>query len=166
MTELRVGAAVLKEALERESEKEERTARAKAEQKHVVQLQAKQVSWRLKYNHYALISFQVKLAFEDDRKQRALHDKLEKERREAREVAAAAAAATGISLPPTPTVGPIRRASQSRPIDVDSDEEIDTDEERPPGAFAGVGHRLTNPPPYAPEGEGEPDQQEQEHQSS
>jgi len=72
-TELRIGAAVLREALDRESEKEERTSRAKAQEKGALSLQAQQ----------------VKLAFEDDRKRKAMQDKLDKERRQAREAAAA-----------------------------------------------------------------------------
>jgi len=127
-TELRVGAAVLKEALDRESEKEERITRVRQERKHDAELQAKQ----------------VKLAFEDDRRRRALHDKLEKERREAREAALAA----GI-LPPAPA----RHPAQHPHLEMDSDGEgeDDDDELRPPGAFSGQGHRLTSPPPYAPD---------------
>jgi len=68
-TELRVGASVLKEALDREIEREERVAHAKREQKALKEIQAKQVM----------------LAYEDDRKRKALYDKLEKERRLARE---------------------------------------------------------------------------------
>ncbi|KAF8592348.1 hypothetical protein K439DRAFT_1266502, partial [Ramaria rubella] len=64
-TELRIGASVIKEALEREAEKEERNIRAKQLQKGDAELQAKQ----------------VRLAFEDDRKRKALQDKLDKERR-------------------------------------------------------------------------------------
>lgn len=43
-TELRVGASVLKEALDRETEREERIAHAKREQKALIELQAKQVN--------------------------------------------------------------------------------------------------------------------------
>jgi hypothetical protein len=53
-------------------------------------------------------SFKVKLAFEDDRKRKALQDKLDRERRIAREIAAAQLAAAGprASSPTSPTLMP------------------------------------------------------------
>ncbi|KAF8484284.1 hypothetical protein JB92DRAFT_2821564 [Gautieria morchelliformis] len=83
--ELRIGASVLREALDRQAEREERTVRAKQSEQDSAELQAKQ----------------VKLAFEDDRKRKALQDKLDRERRIAREIAAAQLAAAGPSSPST-----------------------------------------------------------------
>ncbi|KIJ56665.1 hypothetical protein M422DRAFT_22814 [Sphaerobolus stellatus SS14] len=127
--ELRVGASVLREALERESEKEQRSTRAKQDQKAQVELQAKQ----------------IKLAFEDDRKRRALHDKMEKERREA------LAAAGGVAHPPA-HVHP-HPHPHPHPALEDDEAEDDESEDDIPGsfsAFRGPGHRLDNPPPYVP----------------
>jgi len=76
MTELRVGAAILKEAMELDSEKQERLDRAKREEKAAA----------------AAVASNIKLAFLDDRKTKMLRDQREREQREARAAAAAKAA--------------------------------------------------------------------------
>ncbi|KAF7965210.1 hypothetical protein HWV62_45069 [Athelia sp. TMB] len=73
MTELRIGAAILKEAIELDSEKQERMDRARREEKAAA----------------AAVASNIKLAFLDDRKTKMLRDQREREQREARAVAAA-----------------------------------------------------------------------------
>lgn len=92
MTDLRVGAAILKEAIELDTEKQKRLDQAKREEKAAAAAVASNVrsSYHLCYcigpvNGIA----QVKLAFLDDRKTKSLRDQRERERREARAVAAA-----------------------------------------------------------------------------
>ncbi|KAF8529013.1 hypothetical protein BU17DRAFT_37410 [Hysterangium stoloniferum] len=81
--ELRIGAAVLREHVDKESEKERQRAASKIQEKSAMEMQAKQ----------------VKLAFEDDRKRKAQQDKLDRERRLAREAAVAAQEAAGPASP-------------------------------------------------------------------
>jgi len=69
MEDLRVGAAILKEAIDRETEREERAQRGKEEQKAVA----------------AAAAQNVKLAFLDDRKSKMIRDERDRELREARE---------------------------------------------------------------------------------
>jgi len=70
---LRIGADMLREAVDLGSEKEARAAQAKKEEKTVADAAAEK----------------IRLAFEDDRKMKLLRDELEKERRDARIAAAA-----------------------------------------------------------------------------
>jgi len=71
--QLRIGADMLREALTLVSEREERAAQAKKNEKAVAEAAAEK----------------IRLAFEDDRKRKQLNDALEKERREARIASAA-----------------------------------------------------------------------------
>jgi len=80
--DLRIGAAMLKEALDRETAKEEREVRNREEQKAAA----------------AAVARNVKLAFLDDRKNKMMHDEMERARREAREAAAATGAGAGAGL--------------------------------------------------------------------
>ncbi|CAK5275540.1 unnamed protein product [Mycena citricolor] len=73
MVNLRIGAAMLKEAVELGTQKETRKAHAKKTEKAAIQAAADK----------------VRLAYEDDRKRKLQNDQLEKERRDARMAAAA-----------------------------------------------------------------------------
>jgi len=90
MTDLRIGAAILKEAVELEAVKQERLGRARKEEKAVA----------------AAAANNIKLAFLDDRKTKMLRDQRERERREAQAAAAARE---------TQTVPPISPASSAIP---------------------------------------------------
>jgi len=85
-TDLQIGNAILKEHMERITVNTERTARSVAAQKAVRDTAARNAL----------------LAFEDDRKTKALHDQREKERQAARAAAAAALAATNPGPPASP----------------------------------------------------------------
>ncbi|KAF8195857.1 hypothetical protein K438DRAFT_2017104 [Mycena galopus ATCC 62051] len=76
--ELRIGAEILRNQLSLSSEKELRAVQGKKDEKAVA----------------AAAAEKIKLAFEDDRKMKLLHDELEKERRAARLAEAARRAAT------------------------------------------------------------------------
>ncbi|KAJ7904549.1 hypothetical protein B0H14DRAFT_2663424 [Mycena olivaceomarginata] len=80
---LRIGAEVLKAQLDLLTEKEVRAAQAKKDEKAAA----------------AAVAEKVRLAYEDDRKMKLLHDELEKERRDARIAAAARRAATRETAP-------------------------------------------------------------------
>ena len=116
MEDLRIGAAILRETLDRETEKEERKKRSREEQKAAEAAIAQNV--RVFGRHITdappLFFFlrQVKLAFMDDRKTKMLRDQRERQLREARESAqgsrSAAAAPSSPSLeqsPPMPGPG-------------------------------------------------------------
>ncbi|KAG6831597.1 hypothetical protein H0H92_009070 [Tricholoma furcatifolium] len=88
--DLRIGAAILKEFVDLESERADRAARSKVDQKAVA----------------AAVAQQVKLAYMDDRKTKMINDEREKERRAARAAALARQEAAQISRdsePPSPT---------------------------------------------------------------
>ncbi|KAI0340932.1 hypothetical protein BDW22DRAFT_1485878 [Trametopsis cervina] len=87
MRDLQIGADILAEALEREVTKEEREARAKQQEKAVAAAQ--------KAN--------IKQAFLDDRKSRALIERRERETREAKAAAAGRRASEPLSVPSSPT---------------------------------------------------------------
>ncbi|KZP33032.1 hypothetical protein FIBSPDRAFT_774381 [Athelia psychrophila] len=74
MIDLRVGAAILKEAIELDTEKQERLDRSKREEKAAA----------------AAVASNIKMAFLDDRKTKLMRDQRERERREARAAAVAA----------------------------------------------------------------------------
>jgi hypothetical protein len=111
MDDVRVGAVILKEVLDRETEKEERERRNMVEQKAAV----------------AAAAQNVKLAFLDDRRRKMMHDKRERELREARE-STRGAHSPSVALAPSP----------------------------PPATMPGPGHTLVavdnpdvdEPPPY------------------
>ncbi|KAK0206595.1 hypothetical protein DFS33DRAFT_601464 [Desarmillaria ectypa] len=86
MDNLRIGSAILKEAFDLETEKQERAARAKKEEKAVA----------------AAAANKVKLAFMDDRKSKIEADQREKALRDAR-LAAAAARGSEPSTSPEPS---------------------------------------------------------------
>ncbi|KZT26917.1 hypothetical protein NEOLEDRAFT_1061920 [Neolentinus lepideus HHB14362 ss-1] len=90
MDDLRIGAAIIHEILDRKSEHLERTKRWKEQEKAAAETVAKN----------------VKLAFMDDRKSKALQDKREKEVREAR--AAAAVRPQSASPPVSPVASAVR----------------------------------------------------------
>ncbi|KAG6378948.1 hypothetical protein JVT61DRAFT_13234 [Boletus reticuloceps] len=87
MDDLRVGAAILKETLDREMEKEGRSQRTTEEQKAAI----------------AAAAQNVKLAFLDDRQSKAMRDARERELREARE---SARGSQGASMPLAPSPPP------------------------------------------------------------
>jgi len=89
MVDLRVGAAILQEAIDLEIEKQERLDRSKREGKAAA----------------AAVTKNIKLAFMDDRKTKMLQDQRDRERREARAAAAARGEVQGPSPEPT---SPIR----------------------------------------------------------
>ncbi|KAJ7638844.1 hypothetical protein FB45DRAFT_904018 [Roridomyces roridus] len=116
MSCINIGADMLRETLALETEKEARMAQAKKDEKAVANAAAEK----------------VRLAFEDDRKNKLLRDQLERERRQARSEAAARRAAS--------------KESSSRQQDDDSEdeeEEEDEDEEMMPG----IGHVLGSSSP-------------------
>jgi len=90
MTDLRIGAAMLQEAIDLEVTKQERLERSKKEQKAIA----------------AAAANNIKLAFLDDRKTKMLRDQRDRERREAR----AAAVARGDAQSP-----PLSPVSQDMP---------------------------------------------------
>jgi len=77
MEDLRMGSSILKDYIELETEKQERAARSKKNEKASIEAAAEK----------------VKLAFMDDRQSRSLRDEMEKEQRIARDLAAATQAA-------------------------------------------------------------------------
>ncbi|KAF8450269.1 hypothetical protein L210DRAFT_2377530 [Boletus edulis BED1] len=87
MDDLRVGAAILKETLDREMEKEGRSQRTTEEQKAAI----------------AAAAQNVKLAFLDDRQSKARRDARDRELREARE---SARGSQGASMPLAPSPPP------------------------------------------------------------
>ncbi|KAJ7368337.1 hypothetical protein DFH08DRAFT_22961 [Mycena albidolilacea] len=97
---LRIGAEVLKAQLDLLTEKEVRAAQAKKDEKAAAAAVAEKVLF-LQFNGMTLINIlsKVRLAYEDDRKMKLLHDELEKERRDARIAAAARRAATREAAP-------------------------------------------------------------------
>jgi len=82
MTDLRIGASILQEAVDLEASKQERLQQSRKEEKAVA----------------AAAANNIKLAFLDDRKTKMLRDQRDRERREAR--AAAAAQHEAQSSPP------------------------------------------------------------------
>jgi hypothetical protein len=76
--------AVLKETMERETEKEERLEQAKREEKAIAEAQKAKVT--VHCNNFILIlsSLQIKEAFLDDRKSKLIADERERQRRIAR----------------------------------------------------------------------------------
>lgn len=108
--ELRIGAEVVREALTRETEKEERVQKYRKEEKSLKQLQAEQ----------------VKLAFQDDRKRRALQDKLARERRNAASSGVPTPAQDLLQSPPSTLA--MSSSPDHRPVESSShDSEPDTD---------------------------------------
>ncbi|KAF4575062.1 hypothetical protein EYR36_006418 [Pleurotus pulmonarius] len=104
LEDLQIGAAILKEALDRQSEKEERASRAKQEEKEAAEA--------------ALLK--VKLAYMDDRKTKVMTDERDRQLREAHAAAVAAAKAQGSSTSDR-TDGPLSalRAASTTPSDED-----------------------------------------------
>ena len=87
MEDLRIGAAMLKETIDMETQKQGRMQRSKEEGKVAAAAVAQNVcSFRLslEFNGWAHTPYQVKLAFLDDRKTKALRDERERLIREAR----------------------------------------------------------------------------------
>ncbi|KAH0840149.1 hypothetical protein J3R83DRAFT_1130 [Lanmaoa asiatica] len=95
MADLRIGAVILREAVDRETEKEERLQRNREEQEAAA----------------AVIARNVKLAFLDDRKNKMMYDERDRALREAREAAresqstSAALASPDQSSSPMPGLG-------------------------------------------------------------
>jgi len=85
MTDLRIGAAILQEAVDLEVVKQERLERSKKEEKAVA----------------AAVANNIKLAFLDDRKTKMLRDQRDRERREAQ-----AATAANREVPSSPSISP------------------------------------------------------------
>ncbi|TDL29741.1 hypothetical protein BD410DRAFT_780223 [Rickenella mellea] len=108
MTELRVGTSILKEFFEKETERRKRALVSGAAEKAARESAARNAL----------------LAFEDDRKTKALHDKLEKQRLEARAAAAARAATSPEPDPPLSEVpmpgGGVTLTGRVVPATVDS----------------------------------------------
>lgn len=119
MADLRIGASILKEALDRETEKEERAQRSRQERKAAEAAVARDVRpflppihdmvflhWRVfDRMTYASLSRQVKLAFLDDRKAKMLRDQRERELQGARQ---SARESLGASPPPaSPPSSPV-----------------------------------------------------------
>lgn len=137
IADLRIGADILKEALEREETKEERTERMKKEEKAVAAAQVANVS-TYKYSSSTLLisslSLQIKTAFMDDRKSRALVDRRERELRNARATAGRASTSHAVpkSTPGTmPTSGRTLAGQQVQlePAQDDHDGEGDDDDD-------------------------------------
>ncbi|KAJ7283621.1 hypothetical protein C8J57DRAFT_1293078 [Mycena rebaudengoi] len=99
MDNLRIGAEILREAVNLGSEKEERAARSKKEEKAAADAVAEK----------------IRLAFEDDRKRKLLRDQMEKEQRDARAASAAQRAA-------------LRETAPTAPPDQDGDEDDEAEE--------------------------------------
>jgi hypothetical protein len=92
--ELRVGAAMLGEAMTREEEKSKREQTVVANERQSKQSASEKVIIHNSISLHPLIrSTQVKLNFEDDRREKQLRDQMERERREAKARADAQAAA-------------------------------------------------------------------------
>lgn len=108
MDNLRIGASVLKEAVDRINQKHEQAKLNKVDPKAV----QKQIAQK------------VKLAYEDDRKEKKRRGELEKQVREARAAAAAAKKAAGPFSPKSPTKG-----SSSMNNGEDAEKDDDEDEE-------------------------------------
>jgi hypothetical protein len=90
MEDLRIGSSILKDYINRETEKQDRAARAKKNEKASIEATAEKVNLLfLQYAHADTNIFQVKLAFMDDRKSKLLRDEMEKEQHAARSLAAA-----------------------------------------------------------------------------
>lgn len=103
--DLQIGAAILKEALNRQSEKDERASRAKQEEKEATEA--------------ALLK--VKLAYMDDRKTKIMTDERDRQLREAHAAAVAVAAAKAQAASTDGSDGPVSamRAASSTPSDDD-----------------------------------------------
>ena len=103
MEDLRIGNSILADYIDLETEKQERAARSKKNEKASIEAAAEKVNicypllLRV-YVHVDTIVLQVKLAFMDDRRSKLLRDEMEKERRAARDLAAANQAATTSSI--------------------------------------------------------------------
>ncbi|KAG9218911.1 hypothetical protein CCMSSC00406_0000975 [Pleurotus cornucopiae] len=101
--DLQIGAAILKEALDRQSEKDERASRAKQEEKEATEA--------------ALLK--VKLAYMDDRKTKIMTDERDRQLREAHAAAVAAAKAQAASTDGSDGPVSAMRAASSTPSDDD-----------------------------------------------
>ncbi|KIP04877.1 hypothetical protein PHLGIDRAFT_120297 [Phlebiopsis gigantea 11061_1 CR5-6] len=108
MVDLRIGAEILKETLDREVGKEERILRAKQDEKAVAAA------------HVA----NIKQAFLDDRKSRAVQERREKELREARAAVALRRASQSPATPPAvmPGSGKTLSGNTSASVDDNDDE--------------------------------------------
>ncbi|KAJ7507845.1 hypothetical protein B0H11DRAFT_2185404 [Mycena galericulata] len=115
MDHLRIGAQMLREALALETEKEARAVHSKKEEKAIGRSCCREGRW---------ITFEIRLAFEDDRKMKLLRDQMEKERRDARIAAAARHAELQHSMP---------RGSPNEE-DADGDGDEDAEDETMPGS--------------------------------
>ncbi|EPQ59497.1 hypothetical protein GLOTRDRAFT_125805 [Gloeophyllum trabeum ATCC 11539] len=98
MDDLRIGAAIIHEVLDRKAEQQERMKRWKEQEKVAA----------------ASVAQNVKLAFMDDRKSKLLNDKREKELREAR--ATAAASRQSMSPPASPSTSAVRMTGPGRTL--------------------------------------------------
>jgi len=107
MNNLRIGAAVLKEALDRNAQKVEQAKLNRVDPKAVQRE----------------IALKVKLAYEDDRKEKKQRDELEKQVREARAAAAAKKAAAGPPTPNSPQKSSFIRPEGNADLDDEADEE-------------------------------------------
>jgi hypothetical protein len=97
MEDLRIGNNILVDYIDLETEKQERAARSKKNEKASIEAAAER----------------VKLAYMDDRQTKLLRDQMEKERRAARELAAAKQAAIQQELSPPPSTPPELKALDS-----------------------------------------------------
>jgi len=88
MEDLRIANSILKDYIDLETEKQERAARSKKNEKASIEAAAEK----------------VKLAYMDDRRSKLLRDEMDKERRAAREIAAAEQAVAMQELSPTPEI--------------------------------------------------------------
>jgi hypothetical protein len=145
MEDLQMGAAILKEYVTLETEKEERAVRAKRNEKAAHDAAAERVTplpSKFSFSADNIFLMQVKLAFIDDRKTKEQRDEIEREQRAAR--------ALQIAQPATPTLSPPRRLSFT------ADHESESEDHRMPGSGHVLGSPITNrdePPAYehAPE---------------
>ena len=95
MEDLRIGNSILADYIDLETEKQERAARSKKNEKASIEAAAEKVNiccplLRVYHDvHVDTIVLQVRLAFMDDRRSKSLRDEMEKERRAALDLAAA-----------------------------------------------------------------------------
>jgi len=143
LSDLSIGAEIIKEKVELETEKQERTLRSKKEEKAAAEA----------------VANNVKLAFMDDRKTKLTRDEREKERREAR--AAATATLPPVQLP-SPTIqgsGYVLATGALQGDQDQDDHEMSSPASSPPPTsrrMPGSGHLLVTadhsttdiPPPY------------------
>ncbi|KAH7887711.1 hypothetical protein F5I97DRAFT_2057369 [Phlebopus sp. FC_14] len=120
MTDLRIGATILKEAIDLETQKQERSERSKIEAKAVAAAAAQNAS----------ILQCVKLAFLDDRKSKMLRDQRERALREVREE-------RGAGQAPISTTGPSPLSPSMNPMPGTGN------------TFASAEPSVDDPPPYA-----------------